>query len=311
MSRLQMRLFVPTALILVLCVGAIGLFTHVRTQRDFTGFQNAQQAETYTTQARELAAISLLRYLRGRSWADVQQNLEGMHLAATVVIVNGSGEVLATTGAAPVGRHWTPPASAFSAQVGRLLLGKSRATLYVVPRASVSATQTAFLKSVDRGLLLAVLAGLGAALAMTFVVTRRIVGPIAAMTAAAARMRRGELAQRVSVPGSGDEIAKLADSFNAMAAGLQEAERQRQALTADVAHELRTPLTSIRGYLEALQDGAVAPTAAVIDSMHEEVLALTNLMGDLQDLALADAGALRLHPQPQAVEPLLVAAVTA
>ncbi|HVA92297.1 MAG TPA: HAMP domain-containing sensor histidine kinase, partial [Chloroflexota bacterium] len=111
--------------------------------------------------------------------------------------------------------------------------------------------------------------------------------------------------QRVAVPATGDEVAVLASAFNHMATSLEETRRLRRAQTADIAHELRTPLTSVRGYLEAIQDGAVAATSAVIASMHEEVLLLDGLMSDLQDLALAEAGQLSLHRTSHSLEPLL------
>jgi len=65
-----------------------------------------------------------------------------------------------------------------------------------------------------------------------------------------------------------------------------------------VAHELRTPLTNIRGQLEALQDGLTAPDRRTIDSLHEDARLLERLVDDLQDLALAEAGQLALHPAP-------------
>jgi len=64
-----------------------------------------------------------------------------------------------------------------------------------------------------------------------------------------------------------------------------------------VAHELRTPLTNIRGYLEALRDGVARPEPALLASLHDEALLLNRLVDDLQDLALAEAGQLRLEPQ--------------
>jgi signal transduction histidine kinase len=311
MSRLQRRLFVPIALILILCVSAIGLFTHWRTQHDFHGFQTSQQAELLTTQARELAALSLLHYLSDGNWTGTQSALNLLHLQVTIVILDNTGHVAAATGGVQIGTTWTPPANAYSARIGRLVAARSPGTLYVIPQSGVSADQTAFLRSVNRELFSTVLLALCAALAVTFAVTRRIVGPITAMTVAAERVRRGEPAGQVDVPGSRDEVARLAETFNAMASGLQEAERRRKEMTADVAHELRTPLTSIRGNLEALQDGLVTPTPNLINSMHEEVIALTDLMTDLQDLALVDGGGFHLHPTLQPLEPLLESAVAA
>jgi two-component system sensor histidine kinase BaeS len=69
-------------------------------------------------------------------------------------------------------------------------------------------------------------------------------------------------------------------------------------LVSDVAHELRNPLANVRGYLEAAQDSVVRMDDTLIDSLLEETMLLQHLIDDLQDLALADAGRLRIHPEP-------------
>lgn len=83
-----------------------------------------------------------------------------------------------------------------------------------------------------------------------------------------------------------------------MAVSMEENERQRQAMVSDIAHELRNPLTNVRGYLEGAQDGLVPLDEALIASLLEESTLLGRLVDDLQDLALADAGRLHLHPEP-------------
>ncbi|MCL1871073.1 MAG: HAMP domain-containing histidine kinase, partial [Promicromonosporaceae bacterium] len=82
-------------------------------------------------------------------------------------------------------------------------------------------------------------------------------------------------------------------------------ERLRRAMVGDVAHELRTPLASVRGWLEAAQDGLTPTDRRLVDSLHEEALHLQHLVADLQDLALADAGELRLHREQVGVAALL------
>lgn len=76
-------------------------------------------------------------------------------------------------------------------------------------------------------------------------------------------------------------------------------------MVSDVAHELRTPLSNIRGWLEAAQDGLAEPDPAFIASLHTEAVQLQHIIDDLQDLAAADAGALRLHPEQLHVEDVL------
>ena len=95
-----------------------------------------------------------------------------------------------------------------------------------------------------------------AGILLVVLLSRRTLGAIGSLTAAARALGGGDLARRVEVKG-GDEIAELGHAFNAMAEALQDAERQRRSLVADVAHELRTPLANIQGHVEAIQDGLI------------------------------------------------------
>ncbi|MFC8129370.1 sensor histidine kinase [Streptomyces sp. NPDC057302] len=149
------------------------------------------------------------------------------------------------------------------------------------------------------------LAGLSAGiLAVTVAVTAfaatRLTRPLRALTAATQRMKTGEAAEPVTArsAGSAGEIRQLADAFNDMAAHRKALEDQRQAMVSDVAHELRTPLSNIRGWLEAAEDGVVATDPELVGSLLEEALLLQHIVNDLQDLAAADAGTLRLHREP-------------
>ncbi|WP_405902310.1 sensor histidine kinase [Streptomyces sp. NBC_00656] len=132
----------------------------------------------------------------------------------------------------------------------------------------------------------------------------RLVRPLRALTGAAQRMRDGEDGAPVLVTAD-NEIGRLAATFNDMSAHRARLESQRKAMVSDVAHELRTPLSNIRGWLEAAQDGVADPDPAFIASLHEEAVQLQHIIDDLQDLAQADAGALRLHPEPVRIEELL------
>ena len=143
-----------------------------------------------------------------------------------------------------------------------------------------------------------VLAVLLATVAVTLLAGRRLARPIHALTAAVQRMDAGDRSARVPVKGRRqDEVGRLAHAFNAMAVSMEENERQRQVMVSDIAHELRNPLTNVRGYLEGVQDGLVPLDDALIASLLEESTLLSRLVDDLQDLALADAGRLHLHPE--------------
>lgn len=150
---------------------------------------------------------------------------------------------------------------------------------------------------------------LGAAV-LTVPAARRLVRPIHALTAAAGRMAAGDRATRVPVRGN-DEVARLAAAFNTMADAVDDHDRQRKALVGDVAHELRTPLANLRCHLEAAQDGVVPLDPGLLQSLVEENTLLERLVADLQDLALADAGMLAMHPEERDATDLAEQAVAA
>ena len=173
---------------------------------------------------------------------------------------------------------------------------------YVAPQARLYlGAKSTFNVFSGEGLLRTAATALGvlliAALVMVFA-GRRLVRPILALTGAAQRMTNGDHAARVPVTGR-DEVARLGHAFNAMAESIQHHDVQRKAMVSDVAHELRTPLANIKGYLVASEDGVVPLDKELVTSLLEEAGLLERLVVDLQDLALADAGMLRLHPAPR------------
>jgi signal transduction histidine kinase len=179
--------------------------------------------------------------------------------------------------------------------------GTPQGTLFVTPATPQAGSgglgEVGVVRRINRALLLAALAAGTAGLLLSFALGRRILKPVEALTRAARRMEAGDLGQRVAVAGR-DEIAELAQAFNAMAERRATAERLRRDLVSDVAHELRSPLTNLRCQIEALQDGLAPLTPEVLDSLHEEARLLETLIDDLQDLALAEAGQLDLERGP-------------
>ena len=75
-----------------------------------------------------------------------------------------------------------------------------------------------------------------------------------------------------------------------MADSLEESQRLRRELMANIAHELRTPFTSISGYMEGLMDGVVPATEETYELVHREAGRLSRLVDDLQRLSRAESG---------------------
>jgi len=152
-------------------------------------------------------------------------------------------------------------------------------------------------------IVVAIIASVGLAIALS----RMIARPLADIGAAARRVAGGDLSIRVP-RAAPDELASLADSFNQMAAELEESERQRRDIIANTAHELRTPLTNLEGYLEAIRDGVIEPDQGTYESLLEETERLARLARSLDDLALGDSAHKTAHPVEVDLAALLAAA---
>ncbi|MDI9884214.1 HAMP domain-containing sensor histidine kinase [Streptomyces sp. HNM0645] len=137
---------------------------------------------------------------------------------------------------------------------------------------------------------------------VTVLVGLRLVRPLRALTRAARHPALPDI--RVPVT-TRDEIGLLTAAFNDLSEHRALAEEQRKVMVSDIAHELRTPLSTIRGTLEAAQDGVIPADERLNASLLEETLLLQHIIDDLQDLAAADAGTMRLYPEPIHAEDLL------
>lgn len=132
------------------------------------------------------------------------------------------------------------------------------------------------------------------------------------------RLSAGELSTRVPVD-SNDEIGSVSESFNNMAQNLEDArERQRQLeesrkeLTAAISHDLRTPLASARAMLEAINDRVVDDPSEQQEYVRRslnEINILSDLVNDLFELSLIDAGALTLERSRTPLQDLVLETV--
>lgn len=104
-----------------------------------------------------------------------------------------------------------------------------------------------------------------------------------------------ELDQRVPVPGTGDEIARLATTMNQMLARLQEAAGRQRRFIGDASHELRSPLTALRTQVDvALAHPAATDPAQVYQRIQHQAQRMGVLIDDLLFLARSDESA---HPE--------------
>jgi two-component system, OmpR family, sensor histidine kinase BaeS len=148
-----------------------------------------------------------------------------------------------------------------------------------------------------RNVVLGGLLAVAAAMAVAVFVARRVSRPIEALTAAAARIEAGERDVRADLTEAPGELGALAAAFDRMSAAVHREDELRRRLVHDVAHEVRTPLTILRATTEGLVDGVLPADDATLHGLHDEVLRLTRLVGDLETLAAAEAATLTLRAE--------------
>ena len=150
-------------------------------------------------------------------------------------------------------------------------------------------------------LLVAAAVAAGAAALLSVWLVRRLTRPLAAIERTAVAIAGGDLEARVGLPGTDvdDELAAVGAAIDTMAAELGRHRSLERAFLMSISHDLRTPLTSIRGYAEAVAEGAADDeesrrrAALIIES---EARRLERLVADLLELARLDAREFSLHP---------------
>ena len=124
----------------------------------------------------------------------------------------------------------------------------------------------------------------------------RVINPFVEMNHAVQCYSRGDFSTRIPVEGR-DEAAQLGKSLNEMAEQLRGLEDTRRSFVANVSHELRSPLTSMKGFLEAMQDGTIPEEnfPEYIGIVLDETRRMVTLVNDLLDLARIESGTIRLN----------------
>jgi signal transduction histidine kinase len=138
--------------------------------------------------------------------------------------------------------------------------------------------------------------------------TRKALAPVAALTQAAGRINERCLRDQLPRSGSGDELDRLTEVFNAMTARLDGSFQRVREFTLHASHELKTPLTILRGELEVALAGeknGAPPQSARLLSQIDEIDRLTKIVDGLTLLTKADAGQVALHREPVRLDELV------
>lgn len=319
---LRFRLFIAFVLLILVTIGTISLVVSRNTGGEIEQYEQVDRQ----VRADRVRLILSQYYYVNNGWSEVQPLVQqiGVFEGQRIILTDPVGVVIGDSQSDLLGRQYqapqpgiplyrirvspppgraSPPVSPRTAITpsppGEPVVSESVfGVLYVNPEGSGMVLTQGLADAINRFLLLGGLLALAIALVLTLVLSQRTLAPVHALSMAVRRLGRGDFSQRVRIKTRG-EMGELAQAFNSMAAELERTEKLRRNLVADTAHELRTPLSNLRGYLEAIRDGIVQPGPDAISSLYEEVALLTRLVEDLQELALADAGELKLERQPE------------
>jgi len=167
------------------------------------------------------------------------------------------------------------------------------------------AAQQMFLSSHDLNLLLVVLVfAVATTVAFAVSVSGDLTRDLEATAAAARRIQSGDLGARTGVVRS-DEVGTVAETFDRMAADLEQRDAERRShetarrhFLAAIGHDLRTPLASLRAAIEALEDGLAPDPDRYLHSMDRDVAVLSSLVDDLFLLSRLEEGSVEMERGP-------------
>ena len=149
---------------------------------------------------------------------------------------------------------------------------------------------------------LSILAGFGG-----YFLAARALAPMDDITRTAAHISCVDLSARLDIPDTGDEVSRLAGTFNDMLTRLENGFKRERQFTADASHELRTPLAAMQTILSVMREGErpIIEYRAALDDLAEETDRLRGLVEDLLRLARGEGGQVH-HPEPLDLSTLLI-----
>jgi two-component system OmpR family sensor kinase/two-component system sensor histidine kinase BaeS len=325
MKRLGVQLTLAFSLIVLVMVATVALLA------DLTAGHAFRRYLTYSdTSLHQNLSTALIEYYQAQgSWQGIDRALEQVRVSLSprrplappegsqqprddplqIVLADASGRILYDSHDDRTGKRLTRDerAAAYDLELDGQVIGQLVVAIPMQTNA-LGPLEQAFI-SRQRGFLAigALLAGiLGTILGLA--ISRNLTAPLQRLAIAARRVANRDFCSRVEIEGSA-EVSEVARAFNEMASALEQAEHQRQNLVADVAHELRTPLSVLQGNLQAILDDVYPLEKSEISRLYDETRLLSRLVGDLRELALADAGQLGLNFQTVDPAPLLQAQI--
>jgi signal transduction histidine kinase len=318
MNRLWVRLMLAFALTTLVSVGTVAVLADWQASNAFRQYVGQQQALAQAGLADDLAAY----YQRTGGWAGIATvmaayagpgagNGQGAGRGRPALLLADESGLIVYD--ARTGRAGSTLTAVEQGQaLGIVLEGQTVGWLVMATAGrgagNLAAAEQAFLDQLRNTFLVAALLALALGLGLSVWISQNLSAPLAQVRQAARAFASHHWEQRLPIRGA-EEVADVARAINHMAETLQGAEVQRRNLLADIAHELRTPLAVLQGNLRALLDGVYPLEMGEVATVYDQSRLISRLVDDLGQLALAEAGQLRLNLAEIDVGPVVLAAV--
>ncbi|MEN6326627.1 MAG: ATP-binding protein [Syntrophomonas sp.] len=312
-SSLTSRITIIIILVAVLATSVSGMMTLYISKKQFASYINSNNQALIQEYSKQITAY----YDENGSLQGIQElmpNMPGMGMGRgmgygkrnnklymglqgrRILLTNQSGTIVADSYTLNLGEKLTGQENGLKSVPLVSQNGEKIGTLFISSplQTGVNSLENAFLSSISRQIFWSIMAVTLLALLVGWLLARRISDPLAELSSGIHDLARGNLGVRVEPKGD-KELYSLGCDFNLMADKLSQNEVNRTNMMASIAHELRTPLSILRGQLEAIQSGRLQPGEEISSSLVDEVIRLSRLVKDLENLGLAEAGALELN----------------
>ena len=241
------------------------------------------------------------------SLSEAPENADLRARGLMVRLLTPQGQILQSFGpygALPVSLTSTPtfatlvdPASGTNVRVYAAPVEDNNRLIAIVQVAQSLAEVQATLRRLLTTLLVSVPLLVAVAGLSGYLLAARALAPIDGITRTARRISAEDLSARLGLPASDDEVGRLAETFDAMLARLDDSFQRERQFTTDASHELRTPLTAMQAILGVIREKRRAPEEyeQALADLAEETDRLQTLTENLLRLARGETRSLVAH----------------
>ncbi len=325
-ESIRARLTAWYTLVLAVALLASGLISYKVTERQV---RRAADASLTLSVRQVTAALSdeaeeSGRILESRSAVEVLAAMSDNE-RPMIVLTNDGREFAASSAALTrsldramlrrrVAQHAFGLATVAAAPGMRLLLEpiEVRGTPFVLAVAQSLAPQQQLLGDLRNSMLVSIPLALLIAAAGGYLLARKSLSPVAAMSAKARAISAASLGERIEIGNPRDELGQLAVTLNALLQRMEESFDSQRRFMADASHELRTPVAILQGEIDVAlsrENRDAREYRESLEIMRKSVRRLTRIVRDLFLLARGDAGQYPLRSERFYLEEVVVQTV--